>query len=543
MRTVLLVDDEPRVVQALVQHIPWEACRTSVIGTAGDAEEAMAQYAALRPDIIITDVHMPGEDGLEFVRKVRQLDADIPVIILSGYDKFEYARQAMQLDIAYFLLKPVPVDELAGVLKELCQELDARDKEMKLKMSYEAELATMLPALREHFMMDLLNSRLKPADITAGRLEFLKLDCPDHSVAISVQVIRPQDLPSSMEREWQLIRYGAVNMMEEILCGKLQQHPELRGVVVAASDQRFVVVLMNTTDARHLTETAAFAISESVIANIVRHLKISATVGIGHCKPGLSMLSKSYMESREALDISEYESLNRVYHINDAARMKDDDSGQLPLEGMKQIHKALADHSVAVFQESWSQMVAGIAKSGQRVSLSNMQIVCINIVSSMTMAWVEMFEQEPCPFDMSASIKEIYRYPAVYDLIGWMNTVVEQWCKAATKESGSKKYHRLIAQVKQYVDEHYDQEIQFSAIAKSLYVSRNYLSHLFKKETGETFVTYLNKYRIAKAKQLMQQNQYKLYEVSEMVGYQNATYFCEMFKSITGQSPSKYVGG
>src|SRR5690606_14201517 len=95
-------------------------------------------------------------------------------------------------------------------------------------------------------------------------------------------------------------------------------------------------------------------------------------------------------------------------------------------------------------------------------------------------------------------------------------------------------------EVMEYVRKHYDQEITLAEIADTLYVNRNYLSQLFKRVTGETFVSYLNKYRIEKAKERMREGHYLISEISEMVGYQNSTYFSQVFKSITGKSPSEF---
>src|SRR5690606_13409772 len=103
-----------------------------------------------------------------------------------------------------------------------------------------------------------------------------------------------------------------------------------------------------------------------------------------------------------------------------------------------------------------------------------------------------------------------------------------------------KKSHKLIRAVKDYVKNGYAQEITLADIADSLYVNRNYLSQLFKQVTGETFVNYLNKFRIEKAKEILRERHYMIYEVSEMVGYQNPTYFSQVFKSITGVSPSEF---
>src|SRR5690625_408706 len=135
---------------------------------------------------------------------------------------------------------------------------------------------------------------------------------------------------------------------------------------------------------------------------------------------------------------------------------------------------------------------------------------------------------------------QIYEIQSPSNVIHWTRNLLEKWIKNLTNEYRNKHSNQLIYEVKRYVQENYDQKIVLAEIAKSLYVNRNYLSQLFKRVTGESFVQYLNKYRIEKAKEILRDSNYMVYEVSEMVGYQNSTYFSQVFKSITGTSPSEY---
>nr|WP_269435768.1 helix-turn-helix domain-containing protein [Gracilibacillus suaedae] len=121
-----------------------------------------------------------------------------------------------------------------------------------------------------------------------------------------------------------------------------------------------------------------------------------------------------------------------------------------------------------------------------------------------------------------------------------MTVQLKTWVEHSKEALAGKKTSKLVERVKEHVHHYYDEEIALAEIADMLYVNRNYLSQLFKKVTGETFVNYLNQYRIAKAKELLREKRYMVYEVSEMVGYQNSTYFSQVFKAITGVSPSEY---
>jgi YesN/AraC family two-component response regulator len=142
---------------------------------------------------------------------------------------------------------------------------------------------------------------------------------------------------------------------------------------------------------------------------------------------------------------------------------------------------------------------------------------------------------------MSQFLKDIQHHYTLDGLTGWIDGLICEWLRSAGQELSAKKGNRLIDSVKNYVETHYNEEISFASIAKELYVHPKYLSQLFKRVTGENFVSYLNRYRISKAIQYLESGRYMVYEVSEMVGYNNPTYFSQVFKMISGKSPSDYL--
>jgi YesN/AraC family two-component response regulator len=209
-----------------------------------------------------------------------------------------------------------------------------------------------------------------------------------------------------------------------------------------------------------------------------------------------------------------------------------------PFEILKDIQTAIQQKDHEQLLELWERIEKEIVIE-KRTPLLIIQHICISVLNALMMdSFSDQLNEDSQK--ISDMVSKIYAQSSAKELSRLMCEHLTNWIQQMKEELTGKKSHRLIRGVKEYVHDYYDQEISLAEIASNLYVNRNYLSQLFKKVTGETFVTYLNRFRVEKAKQILREKQLMMYEVSEMVGYQNPTYFSQVFKSITGVSPSDY---
>ena len=167
---IILVDDEEEVRKSIIRKIDWEAVGFSVAGDAENGEDALEKIEVLEPDVVLTDIRMPYMDGLTLAERLRQKYPSIKIVIFSGYDDFEYAKRAIKLNVAEYILKPVNVEELTAILKRIRANLD---EEIELKRNVDRlreNYVKSLPILKEQFLMDLI-SRPMEEDLVDSRLE------------------------------------------------------------------------------------------------------------------------------------------------------------------------------------------------------------------------------------------------------------------------------------------------------------------------------------------------------------------------------------
>ncbi|WP_405154741.1 response regulator [Paenibacillus sp. FSL K6-0108] len=532
MKTIMLVDDDPHIVKALTDHIDWSSIGLRIAGTASNGLDALELFQQLRPDLVMTDVYMPGLTGLEVTQTLRRDHPHLPIIILSGYDEFENARAAMRWGVNHFLLKPAEVEEIESVLREVLLEQDVRERREQLEQTYKQEIGRVVPYLRKLFLQELLTTRYREEELPAERMDYVGVRIPSQVRAVSLQLYRPAFLTRMKERDWQLLRYGAADIIQETVKEQTSQLNDCQVEIVDYSDQVFVLLLFDEKDRLEQLES----IVERMIDQIFTYLKIEMSAGIGTSKGHLCEVMDSYLESREALEKAEFQGGSRVYRYDSSNVLTPSTTDYSQL--LRQWSESWADMRVDLAEEIWIQLRQLLDK-GSGNSIQDVQVVAVSLFDTLIHSWNRHYPMLAPPLAMSNFLREIQMKYGLQDLICWMDGIIRNWMEQIRKEMGEKKSNKLVEQVKQYVEMHYAEEISFEAIAKGLFVHPKYLSQLFKRVTGENFVSYVNGYRIQRAMELLQSGHYMVYEVSEMTGFRNATYFSQVFKMLTGKSPSE----
>ncbi|PWV99504.1 helix-turn-helix protein [Paenibacillus cellulosilyticus] len=540
MNTILLVDDDEYVINGLLKHIPWEDMGVHIIGTAADGAEGLAKYRELKPDFIITDVYMPIMDGFQLTEEIHKLNPNVPIVILSGYDDLMNARKAVSSGVHHFLLKPPSTTEIEFVVREVVQLLNESNEQEQLLTSYLQQQEVVQRSMKAAFFRDLITTRYRPEELPHSRIAFMGL--PERTIvrALTLSLVRPDVSVRREERDWQLLRFGTGNIIREMLEGNLPRRPGLTAEVLEYSDQEFVVLFLEDPDRGFENSGLSFitSLSNEMLDNILQYMKLSVLAGLGTGKAGYEQLIDTYLESRVAVEVAEMNEWNRVYTYSAVA--KSDGSNNLSMDDVRLLHDAIFQKQWQRAEELWNIVRMELACSG--VSLPVCRGICSGIASSL---WTVLHstdpQKEPSEMRLEELLVQLNRCGSVRRMTEWMDEIVSRLLMQIREEHSSKKSHVLVDKViRDHIEKCYHEDITLERIAESLHVNRNYLSQLFKRVTGEPFVTYFNKFRIRKAIELIETGNYMVYEVSERVGFQNSTYFSQVFKSITGCSPSEY---
>ena len=310
---IMLVDDEEEVRTSIIKKINWEANGFEVVGDAENGRDALEKIEILEPNVIITDIRMPYMDGLALAESLRQKFPSIKVIIFSGFDDFSYAKEAIRLGVAEYILKPVNVDELTEILKRVRAKLDeeiesARDIDI-LRESYRMSL----PVLREQFLNKLIIKRglFDEPSIDGHLAEYgMNIGNANKWVVCAVNIeLENANIRGELLKEKELIPIYVKKFIEEKLS------PYYRNVVFDSVQDAEPVIIVAIDDDN--SQTALTDVMRDVCKTAKRVLGVGITVGIGRSSQTLSDISASYKTAIDAVGYKKIVGTENVVYIHD----------------------------------------------------------------------------------------------------------------------------------------------------------------------------------------------------------------------------------
>jgi two-component system response regulator YesN len=528
---VYIIDDEYHVLDGLKTGIGWQEIGVGEVLVYERAAAALQAYREKQPDFIITDITMPDMSGLDFIREIRETDKDTPIIILSGYDDFEFAKEAISLNVSRYLLKPTMPTEIELVIREVVDELTVKRKKSEYVEEYLKVAKDQISDMREQFLMDLLHSGMSPTQIAPGRLEFYDLDCSimESGIVACIKVFRRGNAKIDSEYDWHLYKFAVANIVREIVERCDNSH------VLRFADDRLPIFMYGDC-AASLKQRAEECAAEA-IKQIARFLNLHANAGIGSVYSNPLQYSTSYRESIEAVEYLEQEGYQKLIGF-DAIQNDPYEWPAYPVEEIRLIGESFMRRGGDDMLLHWSSIEQQMKR--QDVPLYYVQSVCMGILNQVIQKMMEfdhavIESNQPIPI-----ILEMQEHRTKDSLMNWTCRQLEQMRDKLKEEMSNQNKNNYVEFLISYIDEHYSEQISFVELAQRMHLTRHYLSFLFKREMGVSFMQYLTRYRIEKAKEMLLSNEYLVYEVGANVGYQDPAYFSRIFKQVTDCSPVEY---
>lgn len=532
MYKVLLVDDEILIREAIKENIKWEANGYELIGLAENGKEAIEQIKENQPDVILTDICMPFIDGIGLAKYVYETYPNIKVVIISGYDEFDYAKRALKYRVIDYVLKPVTAVELTDILVRVKDVLDREQEESKQIEKIKQAYADNLPVMKERFLNQLLEGSYKKKDIEEklSRLGIsLMGDC------YSVVLIDIEDcnwfLNKYPEAKEDLVSFAVSNIANELV--------ETSGQAVAfisGADQGILIFAANTEEN---LEVAIEKQCSEIYKMVEEYLKVRITMIVGRTVYALAELYQSYDNAKETLEYKFSIEAGPFIYGRDFLSITEERRVQitpwieqlLPLIKTNQNSeiKRLIENLFYEFRDSF------LSKKTILIYLQNMVLSVTIALDDADIGTGDSFERE----------KEILNDLESYKKLGDLKEIFLEFClKIADFIVGKRDgyWQKQAVLALDYIDKNYQNaNLSLNLLCSHLNMSTSYFSSIYKNYTGETFVETLTKKRIEKAKKLLATTSMKAYEVADEVGYSDSHYFSATFKKYTCQTPTEYA--
>ena len=526
---VLLVDDEEEIRMGISRKIDWTALGFSLVGEAGNGEEALELAEQLHPHVVLTDIKMPFMDGLELCRHLRQSLPGAKLVVFSGFDDFEYARQAINMGVSEYILKPINATELSEVLSKLHQQLDKQMLERRDMETLRRRYEENLPILRELFYTHLLNGQIRPDQIQ-DRAARYEIDLPS---GLWTAALLHADLPGDDGSDRDGIILPSVQSF-------LPKHFSLKDCAARAvlyGDTVALLVQMASADRLYplLEELERLSLlSQS-------YLGIPLAAGVGPVCQGPEELHWSAKGARSALDYRALSEGNRVIYIGD---LEPQSAVQLSFEeeDQRQLSTAIKlGQPERVKQIVWELMErlrqTGLSLSKCHLFLLEVVTCLIRLTRSGGIAVEEVFGEN---FTGAVSISD---FSSLEELGGWLGERCLKLHDLLGRQRTDSTW-KMVEQAKDYIAGHYaDEQLSVESLCSHIHLSPTYFSTLFKREVGMSFTAYVTKVRMDEAVRLLRDTDEKTYRIAEQTGYSDPNYFSYVFRRQFGLSPSKYRQG
>lgn len=528
---VFLVEDEVIIRSGVKKSINWEQEGYEFVGEASDGELAYPMILKEKPDILITDIRMPFMDGLELSRLVKKELPDIKILILSGYDEFEYAKKAIKIGVTEYLLKPISAAKLTEVLNAVAETIRQENEEKNLLETYFAEMRENTERDKMRLFEKLLMGDLSMGEILeAGEWFGMNLGASCYKIVLfkilanlenHVYAEQMVDACSSVEQ--------AASMME--------------GVYVFQRGVEGWAFLLTAQDEKSMEESAKI-LYQNLKQAMKNYTQLEYFGGIGSTVPRIRSLKQSFREADRAFAARFVEEANQIISQKEFEKSQMEEG--LKMQGVVQIGKSRemlqkflsngTREEVKAFSDAY---ISRIEEENIRLTMVRQYVVidvCIVILSfceriSSANRLQEEAEELQKMMQKIHSLSEIKKY-----VVRLLNEAIE----LRDAESG-RRYSDLIAAAKKEIENHYmTEEISLNTVAISVGMSPSYFSSIFSKEAGKTFVEYLTEVRIEKAKEFLMCSSMKTSEIGYEVGYKDPHYFSYIFKKVQGCSPKEY---
>lgn len=503
-----IVDDEYLIYTGLSQYFDWASLGMEVIWTADNAVTALERCQEDTPDILLTDINMPELNGLDLVERLGAEYPSMLVIIISGYDDFQFARRAISLKVFEYLLKPIDMTQLKKILKKAKTQLESRTAE---KSSAASEVTYLLAELMaEHLTRETLSESQQRA------LQ------PPHGLSACTLLVHFSTAPT----------FGPATDFQSMVQSFLRCE---RFWTFTLGERDYSMVLLDRDEG---FREQALRSADELIGCFSRR-DFSAAIGVGCVVPSVYLVALSVREAAEALRARFTEGMGKVFWMDQDAVKKRTDAAAEVVDHRRRIVSMVLTRQIEHLSQEIDALGENI-RSYQDNQIFYTQNTIYGIFASLADAVEQMHLTSAMEIRPMTLTQAVMKYHVLVDILSHLEdsllSISMQLMEERKSDAGEAVHQALL-----FIQEHYmENDLQLDRIAASTNMSTSYFCSVFKREMGVSCVDYLTDYRIQAAKELLRGTRYKIYEIAEMVGYSSQSYFNTAFKKRTGVSPAAF---
>jgi two-component system response regulator YesN len=527
MYRLLIADDEIVEREAIKFIVAQNLPGLLEISEAANGRELLEKLNAAKPDIVLTDIKMPGINGLEAAAKIRALLPECRIILMSAFHYFDYAKDGLVLGADDYITKPAPVDVIVNALNQSILHLD----EAKSRRKREEETNTRLKNVTQYLEEELI-SIMSSGEIDENVIRefFEMLDIQSNGFVGVALMIPCHDLPIEIAGEVQK------RILKKRLSEHLKNKLHARGFNFLQSIVgQYIFILM--FDAGGMEEYASRVLWAKTFSEIkdeiLVELLIPLNIGIGNQCNAVTDIHQTFLQAKIAL---KYDATpGTVISYGDIEKPKK--SSEYPMTREKQLlNRFLSGETEDVLRIA-DELIDWISANLPGLDIMKQKVYELLLVL-LREAVLNLHLQEFAT-DSESMRRDVFSLGSTRELRSYVKGYIQKQLLEVRRIKASRA-NSLLSLVTEYIQKSYDREVSLESAAEMVRISPFYLSRLFRKETGVTFIDYLTEYRMKRARELLSVPTNNVKEVCYRVGYKDPNYFARVFKKVSGMTPTEY---
>lgn len=532
MFKLMIVDDELLMRMGIRSMVDWESHGFVLAGEASNGKEALDLALQVEPDLIITDIKMPLMDGLQLIREATKSLIGCKFAILTYFNEFGYAKEALQLGAVDYLIKSeITPAGIIQLLEDVRQRL-REDKAQSELIDRLPDYSESLSHLKENLFKEMISGLLEAGE-AALKAEQLQVRVRSNELAVVKFCIDffEEIRKKYVEKDEKLLRFSVLNILEEIIPGRWNKE------IVIESSSEYLLILNTPQPDIDSARAELEQLCGDIQQAMMDFMNITFSVGISSVVRDLSCLKAAYREADRALRRRFYSGTGRIlfFEEDEAGPSKEEPTFILSEEWERAFRNAVKSNHEAKWikiLDDFRRKLADEQAAERDIRESYIRLTEI-IGSEVSYACrTRLHQTDISPYKAMLSAEtwdEVHRIVCDY----------AAQCVAADHQLPGKSYADMAVDL---IRRFYAEDISLISVAGQINVNPSYLSRVFKQEKGENFVSFLTRVRIEQAKSYLESRKYKVSEVADKVGYHNYPYFSKLFKKYVGISPEEYRG-
>jgi two-component system, response regulator YesN len=518
MYKVVLVDDEELELTGIHRLVPWKDLHMEVMAACPDGFSALQYLEDNEADVLVSDIRMPIMSGLELASKAQKLHPNMKLLFVSGYEDFQYAKQALSMQASGYILKPVNDNELIGALQSVRAALDGEKGQQQREQHIRESMVYLKNELLERCL-----EGTSDRDAVIALIEQFQLGPYTGTLRAAVMELE--------ERDWRKLDYASTQHDENqaavfdtisTLCAAAGI-----GMYCKLSPRRLAIVL---------DESLELSLLQRIMAEMNKRHDVTLTVGLGREVDRLDNLHQSYVEACKALSMKMFQGKGKLISYSDTK--EDVQTSALNIEStVDSLLSAMSCYDLVGIVDRMEELFQEVKYIENPSAVRNYSLFVISRLNTylhgLNESLFALTEKE------GQTLDRLFQFETIDDIHSLLRRKIFEISEHLHNKK-QRKNMKLISQIQQHIDERLGSSISLKEVAQAFSFSPNYLGHLFKEETGELFSEYIYRKRMELAKCLLNDPTMKVYEVANNVGASTLAYFSKQFKDYTGLTPGEY---